>query len=75
MPDHKRRKCIFRDKCSNYVYRITNDEGFISGCKALYKRYKQCRPGYKIIKMDNEEVLVELIEGTLKEIREMNIKI
>ncbi len=50
IPASKRKKCIFRESCSNYVYRITKEEGFRAGMKALSFRRKHCRPGYAIYK-------------------------
>lgn len=48
IPKHKRRPCIFIESCSNHVYRITESEGPIQGIKAFFKRYRQCRPGYRL---------------------------
>jgi len=48
IPENKRRKCIFRQTCSNYVYEETKNKGLISGIKALIFRFKNCRPNYDI---------------------------
>ena len=47
-PKNLRRKCIFHESCSNYVYRITIERGFWTGLNALKKRFRQCRGGYQI---------------------------
>lgn len=53
LPEKQRRRCLFRESCSRYVYRMIKDKGFIAGCKALKKRVLQCRPGYVLYKVDN----------------------
>lgn len=53
IPASKRKMCIFKESCSNYVLRITKEEGFISGVKAFLFRNKHCCPGYVIYKYQN----------------------
>jgi putative component of membrane protein insertase Oxa1/YidC/SpoIIIJ protein YidD len=50
IPQSKRRKCIFKKSCSNYVFEITQKEGFIRGLKAFQFRYKNCRGNFQIFK-------------------------
>ena len=50
--------CHFKESCSQYVYRITQQEGFIAGLKAFRERFKQCRSGYAIIEIDAIEFIV-----------------
>lgn len=45
-PETKRKKCIFCESCSKYVYRITCEFGFLKGLKILKKRMQQCKPGF-----------------------------
>lgn len=47
-PANKRRMCLFKKSCSRFVYENTLKYGFVSGSKALWYRYKTCRPGYII---------------------------
>ncbi len=47
-PTQWKRKCLFKESCSRYVYRITLTSGMTSGIKALIRRSRVCRPGYKI---------------------------
>jgi uncharacterized protein len=77
IPKSKRKKCIFRTSCSNYVYQIAKNEGFINGLKAFNFRYKNCRGNFEIFKnpinqktqmllpsksiIDNEEIAERLI--------------
>lgn len=49
IPVNKRRHCLFKESCSNYIYRLTQTDGFCSGIKALVERYMQCRPGYTLV--------------------------
>lgn len=50
IPANKRRRCIFKESCSKYVYRITVTEGIISGLKALRFRNRHCQGGYAVYK-------------------------
>ncbi len=43
IPKEKRRSCIFKKSCSNYVFEITKRDGFFAGAKALLFRYNNCR--------------------------------
>lgn len=54
VPKNKRRQCIFKETCSNYVYRITRQQGLRAGIAALNDRKKKCRPGYYYI---NENIV------------------
>jgi putative component of membrane protein insertase Oxa1/YidC/SpoIIIJ protein YidD len=48
IPEHKRNICIFNESCSKHVYRIAESQGLIKGIKAFIKRFRQCRPGYRM---------------------------
>ncbi|OXG01571.1 membrane protein insertion efficiency factor YidD [Flavobacterium araucananum] len=50
IPQSKRRKCIFKKSCSNYVFDITQKEGFLKGLKAFQFRYKNCRGNFQSFK-------------------------
>jgi putative component of membrane protein insertase Oxa1/YidC/SpoIIIJ protein YidD len=50
LPKNKRRKCIFKKSCSNYVFEATRESGFLEELKAFYFRYKNCRGGFEIFK-------------------------
>ncbi len=54
VPQKNRRRCLFKETCSKYVYRITRQQGLTEGIKALKDRHKKCRPGYYYI--NNTEV-------------------
>ncbi|WP_338793703.1 membrane protein insertion efficiency factor YidD [Bernardetia sp. MNP-M8] len=40
------RNCLFKESCSNYVYRKLEEEGTKKGLKAFYYRFQTCRVGY-----------------------------
>lgn len=77
IPKSKRKRCIFRTSCSNYVYQITKNEGFTNGLRAFNFRYRNCRGNFEIFKnpinqktqmllpsksiIDNEEIAERLI--------------
>ena len=48
IPSSKRKKCIFKKSCSNYVFEITQKEGFINGLKAFKFRYQNCRGNFVV---------------------------
>ena len=48
IPASKRKKCIFKKSCSNYVFEITQKEGFINGLKAFKFRYQNCRGNFVV---------------------------
>ena len=48
IPPGKRRKCLFRTTCSQYVFQITREKGFYKGLTALKFRFLNCRSGYHI---------------------------
>jgi hypothetical protein len=56
--ESKRRKCLFKESCSNYVYKKTNEEGLVSGLKALQFRIHNCNSNYNIIEVDNKKLLI-----------------
>jgi uncharacterized protein len=48
VPEFRRRKCIFKNSCSNYVYEITEQKGFINGMRALKFRINNCKPEFDV---------------------------
>ncbi|WP_133575544.1 membrane protein insertion efficiency factor YidD [Pedobacter metabolipauper] len=78
VPKNKRRKCIFRTTCSQYVYQATIEEGFFKGLIALRYRFLNCRSGYQIFEnSDGSGKMMVLQNGQIlpeKEISERFIK-
>lgn len=60
IPPSNRRKCIFKKSCSNYVFEITQKEGFLNGLKAFQFRYKNCRGNFSIFQnpIDNKVQMI-----------------
>lgn len=46
IPPERRRHCLFRESCSLYVERITEQEGVLAALRAFRQRWRCCRPGY-----------------------------
>jgi hypothetical protein len=69
-PKEKRRVCLFKESCSNYVFRKTEEEGYLSGLRACLFRFKNCNNTYKVFKKNNE-IFIETKTGF--KIREENI--
>ncbi|ARV08190.1 hypothetical protein BTO05_00495 [Winogradskyella sp. PC-19] len=67
IPKNRRRKCLFKKSCSNYVYETTKSEGLFSGLKALKFRVKNCNPHYSIMELDGEKVLITKSNKIFKE--------
>jgi len=60
IPKSKRRKCIFRKSCSNYVFEETLKNGLWVGLKAFRFRYENCRHGFEVFKnpIDNKVQMI-----------------
>lgn len=60
IPPSKRKKCIFKKSCSNYVFEVTQKKGFINGLKAFQFRYENCRGNFAIFQnpIDNKIQMV-----------------
>ena len=58
IPPKKRNKCLFKKSCSHYVFDIAKKDGLLKGLKALYFRFKHCRPGYYVINNKEEKLLI-----------------
>lgn len=49
VPGKYKPKCIFKESCSRYVYRITKTKGFKAGVLAIRERKQKCKKGYYYI--------------------------
>jgi len=45
-PPEKRRRCLFRESCSQHVERVARERGGFAALKAFLARARSCRPGY-----------------------------
>jgi putative component of membrane protein insertase Oxa1/YidC/SpoIIIJ protein YidD len=67
LPKSKRRRCLFKKSCSNYVYEATMEKGLFHGVKALRFRIKNCNPDYNIIDIGKEKMLITKTHQAFKE--------
>lgn len=58
LPKNLRQRCLYKESCSKYIYRISSEFGFFEGIKALKLRMKSCRPNYRLLDIDNHRVLI-----------------
>jgi len=60
IPSRKRRKCIFKISCSQFVYQQTLKEGLLKGIQALKFRLLTCRGGFYIIEnpVDSTKMMI-----------------
>jgi putative component of membrane protein insertase Oxa1/YidC/SpoIIIJ protein YidD len=74
IPEKKRRKCLFKESCSNYVFRHTKEHGFLKGLLALKSRIKKCRGGYELYTGENGFEM-KLSDGTVLYEEEISLNI
>ncbi len=67
IPEKRRRKCLFRLSCSNYVYKKTKREGLYVGLKSLIFRIRNCNPNYHIIEINSNMLLISSTNQTFNE--------
>ena len=60
-PKRKRKKCIFKETCSQYIYRKAKSEGLVGGLLSIRERKQKCRPGYYYLDESN----VRLADGSI----------
>ena len=58
MPRLNKGCCHFKETCSRYVYRMTEEQGFKAGLNAFKARYAQCRPNVAVITLDGTDFVV-----------------
>ena len=64
VPPRRRRTCLFRISCSCHVYEQTSEGGFLVGLRALVRRWRQCRPGYRFL-LGVSAMQVRLADGSI----------
>lgn len=67
IPKRFRGKCLFKESCSNFVYRITKEEGLKGGLKALRYRYLNCRPNYQLLEDKGKVLLITVEKEVIEE--------
>jgi len=66
IPKRFRGECLFKESCSNFVYRKTKEEGFKGGLKVFMYRYRNCRPNYHFIKENEKLFLITAEKEVIK---------
>jgi len=64
IPCKYRRKCIFKESCSRYVYRNTQERGIIGGMQSLKKRVCTCRNPKGLFETKDGQQLIILADGS-----------
>ena len=67
MPRRFRRECLFKESCSNFVYRKTKVEGLKGGIRAFIYRYRNCRPDYHISEENGKVSLITVKNEVIEE--------
>lgn len=65
---------MFRESCSKYVYRITKQNGFVEGLKALKERVNVCKPPYMVYKRENNFEM-HLGDGSILQQNEISLEL
>jgi len=73
-PKAFRGKCLFKESCSNYVYRITKEVGLKDGINSFLFRLKNCRPGYYMIE-EADKILLITVKNWVVEEKDISEKI
>jgi hypothetical protein len=65
VPPVKRRRCLFGESCSRFVYSQATGGRPLSGLQALRYRLSRCRPGYLLLRARDRDGagLVRLANG------------
>lgn len=53
-PRALRDRCIFEERCSDFVIRSAKENGVIGAFAAFRQRIRTCRPGYLILEPTND---------------------
>ena len=87
VPVKKRRGCLFKETCSQYVFRHTSEGGFNKGASALKQRLRKCKKGYQLYSgakgfemeladgsvIQEDEISPRLLEPIYKHVKKLDI--
>lgn len=69
IPKKFRGECLFKESCSNFVYRVTKEKGLKGGINAFMYRFRNCRSDYYISEENGKLSLItvenEVVEESL----------
>jgi hypothetical protein len=71
LPKEKRRVCLYKVSCSNYIYNILKSKGFVSGLKSMIYRLRNCNNNYEIFN-DNGFYYIRTSRGLIIKEDEMS---
>lgn len=67
IPKRLRGRCLFKESCSNYVFRITKEKGYNTGISALKYRIHNCRPNYFLTNSNGKILLITAKNEVIEE--------
>jgi len=67
IPKKFRGECLFKESCSNFVYRVTKEKGLKEGIKAFMYRFRNCRPDYHISEVNGKVLLITVENEVVEE--------
>ena len=67
IPKRFRGKCLFKESCSNYIFRTVKNEGTVKGLIAFRYRYHNCRPNYYLIKENGKLLMITAKHNVIEE--------
>jgi putative component of membrane protein insertase Oxa1/YidC/SpoIIIJ protein YidD len=65
IPPSKRNRCIFKESCSNAVYRETKENGLFFGLRMFHYRFQNCRSGYHLVLNNGVIDLITVKKNTI----------
>ncbi len=66
------RECLFQESCSSFVEATLKNYGTLGGIRAMRTRLKQCRAGYKPIRIDSEPTFCQMADGSQVAVSELS---
>jgi uncharacterized protein len=76
IPASKRKQCIFRKSCSQFVFDTTYQQGALEGLKAFRYRYNNCRGGYETFRSPvNGKMQMILPDGIVIDEKEIAVRL
>jgi hypothetical protein len=58
VPKKFRRRCIFKNTCSHFIYETIRQRGALQGLKALQQRFRQCRGNYSFYETNQQQWVI-----------------
>ena len=71
VPKEKRIVCLYKDHCSQHIYNAFDSNGFITGLKALFNRWKNCNNHYEVF-VEDESLFIKTKSGEIIDSQEIS---